>query len=379
MRKFLLLLLVVLTMPAFAQDDYQYRISSFMSNDGFISNNYQYSGTTGTDIRGVHRIDLAQQMELIDSLVYDNEGRIISVQTHQLFEYGWRKVCWIDYTYNEMGLRATRTNYNDFGDGEGGILGGIYYYTYDEDGKLLQRDLEFNNYMFELIQYHYNEKGLLEAELTMIDAFTGTYENSILKEYAYDDNNNLLTTMVYTWSYDWYIQMCLAQEYDEYGNCTLAQTFSPEGLTLEKRVYEYDMSVTNDKVYHFIDPEDGFPSLPQMYHKLDSYEHWSVNQNTGELVYLRDYLFIYDEIGDNVAENNYSFNAQIYPNPTQDYITIESEDVEHVEILDVCGRVLYSSEVHNTLTIDMNDYEAGIYFVRLHSKGSTSVQKVVKK
>lgn len=375
----MLVLLAMIVTPMLAQGDYQYRISLFMSDDGFISNTYQYSSSSETDLQGVHRIDLAEGLELIDTLVYDNEGRIISVQTHQLFDYGWRKVCWIDYTYNEMGLRATRKNYNDFGDGAGGLLGGTYYYTYDDDGKLIQRDLEFNNYMYEKIEYTYNEQGLLEAELAMIDAFTGIYENSVLIEYAYDDNNNLITTTSYKWQYDWYIHACFAQEYDEFGNCTLAQTFSPEGLTLEKRVYQYDMSVTNDKVFHFIDPEGGFPTLPQMHNKLDAYEHWSVNQNTGELVYLRDYLFTYDVIGDKVAENESPIKAQIYPNPTQDYVTIESEDVEYVQVLDLCGRELFASEVHDALTIDMSEYEAGVYFVKLHSNDSTSVQKIIKK
>ena len=120
MRKFLLLLLVVMTLPVFAQN-YKYRISSYMSVDGFETYNYQYLDDASADLKGIHKIDLADQMELIDSLVYDEQGRIVSIQTHQLFDYGWRKVCWVDYTYNDKGLRATRKNYNDFGDGYGGI------------------------------------------------------------------------------------------------------------------------------------------------------------------------------------------------------------------------------------------------------------------
>ncbi|MBQ8222211.1 MAG: hypothetical protein IJZ87_02500 [Bacteroidales bacterium] len=89
----MLVILAMIVMPAFAQNDYQYRISLFMSDDGFRNHTYQYSSPTGTDFQGVHKINLVEGMELIDSLVYDNEGRIISIQTHQLFEYGWRKVC----------------------------------------------------------------------------------------------------------------------------------------------------------------------------------------------------------------------------------------------------------------------------------------------
>ncbi len=381
------MLLVVLTMPAFAQGDYQYRISTYMSIDGFETYNYNYSDALGTDLQGIHKIDLTEQMELIDSLVYDEEGRIISIQTHQLFDYGWRKVCWVDYTYNEMGLRATRKNYNDFGDGYGGILGGTYYYSYNDEGKMTRRELEFDNYLFELVEYHYNDKGQLEAEVAKQDAFTGTFENSMLKEYYYDDNGNPITTMVYYWSYDWYLQMSFMQEYDEYGNCIVEKTFSAEGIAQEKRVYEYDLEVSADKVFHYPNPEGGYPTLPPMKNKVESYESWLVNQNTNELVYLRDYLFIYDVISDGdddddtdtTSVNNISVNTRIYPNPTSDYVMIESEEVDHVQLFDICGRELFATEVRGTLAIDMTEYEAGIYFVRLHSNGATSVQKVVKK
>ena len=49
MRKFLLLLLVVMTMPVFAQN-YKYRISSYMSVDGFETYNYQYLDATSANI-----------------------------------------------------------------------------------------------------------------------------------------------------------------------------------------------------------------------------------------------------------------------------------------------------------------------------------------
>ena len=379
------MLLVVLTMPTFAQGDYQYRISTYMSIDGFETFNYNYSDVLGTDLQSIHKNDLVEQMELIDSLIYDEEGRIISIQTHQNFDYGWRKVCWIDYTYNEKGLRATRKNYNDFGDGFGGILGGTYYYSYDDEGRMTRRELEFDNYLFEILEYHYNDAGQLEAEVSKQDAFTGTFENNTLTEHYYDDNGNLITSMIYYWAYDWYLQMSFMQEYDEVGNCIKAKTFSAEGVAQEQRVYEYDMEVSIDDIYHFPNPEGGYPTLPQMKNKLDSYEHWAVNQNTNELVYLRDYMFMYDVISDGnddedtTSVNNISVNTRIYPNPTSDYIMIESEEVEYVQLLDICGRELFATEVRGSLSIDMNEYEAGIYFVKLHSNGSTSVQKVIKK
>ena len=384
MRKFLLLLLVVMTLPVFAQN-YKYRISSYMSVDGFETYNYQYLDDASADLKGIHKIDLADQMELIDSLVYDEQGRIVSIQTHQLFDYGWRKVCWVDYTYNEMGLRATRKNYNDFNDGWGGILGGTYYYSYNDEGKMTRRELEFDNYLYEIVEYHYNDKGQLEAELAKQDPFIGTFENSTLVEHYYtEEEGYLAASMYFQWSYDWALMGSFVQQYDSIGNCNITTTFSADGIPQERSIYEYDYEVSADEIFHFSNPENSYPLLPQMKNKVDSYEYWLIQQSTGNLVYVRDYLFLYDEIeggddNDTTSVNNISVNTRIYPNPTSNYVMIESEEVDHVQVLDICGRELFATEVRGAVAIDMTEYEAGVYFVRLHSNGSTSVQKVVKK
>ena len=384
MRKFLLLLLVVMTMPAFAQN-YKYRISSYMSVDGFETYNYQYLDDATANLQGIHKIDLADQMELIDSLVYDEQGRIVSVQTHQLFDYGWRKVCWVDYTYNDKGLRATRKNYNDFNDGYGGILGGTYYYSYNDEGKMTRRELEFDNYLYEIVEYHYNDKGQLEAELAKQDPFIGTFENSTLVEHYYtEEEGYLAASMYFQWSYDWALMGSFVQQYDSIGNCNITTTFSADGIPQERSIYEYDYEVSADEIFHFSNPENSYPLLPQMKNKVDSYEYWLIQQSTGNLVYVRDYLFLYDEIeggddNDTTSVNNISVNTRIYPNPTSNYVMIESEEVDHVQVLDICGRELFATEVRGAVAIDMTEYEAGVYFVRLHSNGSTSVQKVVKK
>ena len=386
MRKFLLMLLLVLAMPAFAQNDYQFRIASFMSEDGFETQNYQYSDVLGTDLKGIHEIDLLEEIECVDSLVYDENGNITSLVTYQLLDGQWLKVCWVDYTYNEMGLRATRTNYNDFHDGWGPQIGGIYYYTYDENGRLIQRDLDFAGCMYEKATYSYNAAGQLEAEVLMLNPFTGVYENSGLTEYYYDANGYLTESLVYAWDgATWVLQTSFIQEYDEIGNCVEARTATAAGTVQEKRVFKYNDKVSNDKIFHYSNPEDDFPSLPQMKNMLEAYEYWAMDQTTGSLVYVIDYLFMYDVIGteypeepDTTSVNNISVNTRIYPNPTTDYVMIESEEVDYVEVLDICGRELFATEIRGTLAINMKEYEAGVYFLRLHSNGATSVQKVVK-
>ena len=465
MKRFLPLLLVLLALPTLAQNDYQYRISSFMSEDATKSYTYQYAEPTGADLRGIHEINLLEipVWELIDSLHYDAEGRIIQIATHQCFDGEWRRVCWIDYTYNEMGLKETRKNYNDFNDGYGGVLGGTYYYYYDEEGRMTNWLLDFDNYEFQEGELTYNEDGLLESELIMQDPFIGVMDNYGLIEYYYDENGNNTEIITKTWGYtDWGYSSLQFNTYDEAGNCIEIVSANASGVVQEKRTYNYDMNVLADNVYYFPNPENKFPTMPQMHNMVTSYEQWVINQNNGELSFSGNFLFSYDEIGDvdlsvsidvpattidttvielnaNVigGTGNYTYswtpaellddatiqnptatfeedgiytftvtvndgeataeasvtievvafigveenilnNVSIYPNPAEDFIMINSENVEFAEVIDIYGRVITASEINGETRIDMSDFANGIYYVRLHSNGETAVQKVVK-
>ena len=232
MKKLLLFIAILISgMGLFAQNNYQYRVASLDSGDGLETISYQYSDVLGTDLKGIHEIDLLEEIENIDSLVYDEDGNIISLQTYLLLDGQWLKVCWVDYTYNEMGLRATRTNYNDFNDGWGPQLGGVYYYTYNENGQLIQRDLDFAGIMYEKATYSYKDNGQLEAELLMINPFTGVYQNSGLTEYYYDENGYLTESLIYSWDgATWSLETSFIQTYDEAGNCVETKTATASGV-----------------------------------------------------------------------------------------------------------------------------------------------------
>ena len=485
MKRFLLLLLSILSLSSLAQDNYQYRITSFMSEDATKTFTYQYAEPTGADLRSVHEINLLETpvWELIDSLHYDAEGRIIQIATHQCFDGEWRRVCWIDYTYNEMGLKETRKNYNDFNDGYGGVLGGIYYYYYDEEGRMTNWLLDFDNYEFQKGELTYNEDGLLESELIMQDPFIGVMENYGLIEYYYDESGNNTEIITKTWGYtDWGYSSLQFNTYDEAGNCIEIVSSNASGVAQEKRIYNYDMNVLAENVYYFPNPENKFPTTPQMYNMVTSYEHWVINQNNGELSFAGNFNFTYEQIGEDsgsnpadvdiaieaidansikatVTPNEYTteyhignvskdifdqvgieslvqalqadLNPQtgvkefiyseltpeteyvvivtakndadewvtetetiktlevgyedieaaifnIYPNPAQDFIMIDSENINYVEVVDIYGRIVSASEVNGKTRIEMSDFADGIYYVRLHSNGEATIQKVVK-
>jgi len=84
---------------------------------------------------------------------------------------------------------------------------------------------------------------------------------------------------------------------------------------------------------------------------------------------------------DSLTNENEKSTFSIYPNPAENHITISSEgDFYTVEIVDLFGRIIQSQMNHaNSITLDVSNYTAGMYFVRIISKDGESVQKFVKK
>ena len=58
---------------------------------------------------------------------------------------------------------------------------------------------------------------------------------------------------------------------------------------------------------------------------------------------------------------------------------VESSEADYVEVVDVFGRVVFASEMNETVKVDMSEFASGIYFVKLQANGATSVQKIMKK
>lgn len=78
---------------------------------------------------------------------------------------------------------------------------------------------------------------------------------------------------------------------------------------------------------------------------------------------------------DNVIEKNV-INA-IYPNPTTGNITIEAEGMNHVTVANVLGQVVYDADVEgDMMQLNMGQFNAGLYLVRVHSVNGVSVERI---
>ena len=79
---------------------------------------------------------------------------------------------------------------------------------------------------------------------------------------------------------------------------------------------------------------------------------------------------------ESIGEN--SISANIYPNPTQGKVMVESEDLSHVRIVNAYGQTVYNAKVEgNLVCIDLSQMVKGIYMMHIEAEGGQAVRKIV--
>ena len=167
------------------------------------------------------------------------------------------------------------------------------------------------------------------------------------------------------------------------GTVTVASDDLTEDVVLELIVYQLafePMTETGDPITgatitlngdgydpgHYLFPEM-VPGTYEYTIEKDMYfpAHGSVEVTDHDIV-LQVVLFV-DDTGLDEAE---AFNVNIYPNPAKNQVTIESDlYISHISITDISGQVIHSLETDSDqVVVDINRLDAGIYFVRIHTK-----------
>ena len=73
-----------------------------------------------------------------------------------------------------------------------------------------------------------------------------------------------------------------------------------------------------------------------------------------------------------------SISANLYPNPTQGEVMVESEGLSHVRIVNAYGQTVYNANVEgNQVRIDLSQMPKGIYMMHIEANGGHAVRKIV--
>ncbi len=79
-----------------------------------------------------------------------------------------------------------------------------------------------------------------------------------------------------------------------------------------------------------------------------------------------------------VGSTGSGVTASVYPNPCRGEFTIDLPAIStKVEITDMTGRVVYTTEIKGTLKVDLGKQGTGLYFVHLANINGSSAYKVV--
>ena len=73
-------------------------------------------------------------------------------------------------------------------------------------------------------------------------------------------------------------------------------------------------------------------------------------------------------------------NINIFPNPVTDFVTIETEDLQCVTVMDEMGRTIKSVPSNgNALLLDLTDLKAGTYLISAKTRSTSSLVKPILK
>lgn len=81
-----------------------------------------------------------------------------------------------------------------------------------------------------------------------------------------------------------------------------------------------------------------------------------------------------DVIGENAEE------VALYPNPTTGSVTVKAQGMNHISVLNTLGQMVFDANVNGDLQVlDMSQYGAGVYMVRVTTENGVGVQRVMVK
>ena len=67
----------------------------------------------------------------------------------------------------------------------------------------------------------------------------------------------------------------------------------------------------------------------------------------------------------------------IYPNPTSGDLNINAEAMTHVTVFNAMGQMVYDQDVNtDSMVLNMGQYEAGVYMVRIDTENGSSVKRI---
>ena len=124
------------------------------------------------------------------------------------------------------------------------------------------------------------------------------------------------------------------------------------------------------------DGNDSYTYFDNTYDLAQGYVYYSVN-----CVYIRgneqcesEYWDVLINITD--VEENACKSIQVYPNPTNGQLNVSGNGTMHITVSNLLGQKLMETSAEGNVTLDLGQYETGMYLVRIETESGVMVQIV---
>ena len=78
------------------------------------------------------------------------------------------------------------------------------------------------------------------------------------------------------------------------------------------------------------------------------------------------------------TDDDDNLSARVFPNPTQDFVTVKADNIRNVKIFSVLGSLIFEEDVNSDeVKIDMMKYGKGVYVLQITTETETFADKVV--
>lgn len=331
--------------------------------------------------------------------IYDSNMNMIKANTFSWVNNQWFNSCYEEFEYDSLGRKTIRVNANDLDSGF--VIGGRGYYTYNEQGQLVEylQKIHKGNDVYEdlnKIIYVYDNNKLVKT-IDYYNSF-GQWVEPYVGEHIYDSQTNLRVGLM---NYEYYEDIDMKDFQTKY-----AWTRSSSNKVAQRDYYRASSSTTwatrsSDK-YEFLYDEttNRYPIYPTVTDYKAQWEEWFVSDvmgnpnvltihswwtednDTGILNYILDATYHYEQvtIGLNDAERN-DINISIYPNPTKDKINIDcSAPLSNsiVKVYNSLGKEVMSQKLNGS-EVNLSSLSQGLYLINVISNGKIVKQeKIVK-
>lgn len=75
-----------------------------------------------------------------------------------------------------------------------------------------------------------------------------------------------------------------------------------------------------------------------------------------------------------------SFQANVFPNPTENSfsITVNDQDMYHINVFDATGKKVYENQLNNNLTINTANWSQAVYTIQISNNNSSITKRLIK-